>query len=279
MGKGKENIDVKSLVVLDRYLTILLESYPKPLRASELAEKAGTTKPAISKIRDRLLRVCDPKAMLFEKGFVLSSDNNSLQSLFLVFAGTGRHRKFLSSKLVQRFVSRKALHPKIIKKFPLYEKHFTPDDTEFMLTKILEATSKIEPKDLEIILKTYYFNRPSSLDPKAIPDLSSVVDKIQFNFKNKRELQKMFLIRDKFYLFIRDSLWKRIEKMEILESISASERPFYVKVYKHTTDFYLRRVFKQVTEPLIKAATDLELDLRTLPVEVGATAIIIGEKQ
>jgi len=273
---ARENVDVKSLIVLDRYLAILLESYPKPIRAAELAEKAKTSKSAITKIRERLLSVCDPKAMLFERGFVLSSDDGPLQSLFLVFAGTGRHRQFLSSKLVRRFVTQKALYPKIIKQFPKFETHFTAEDTEFMLTKILEATARIEPRDLQSFFKTYYFGKPAKLAVDTLPDISAIINKIQFKFKNQRDLQKTFVIRDKLFLFFRDSLWARIEKMDILDTLSSDERQFYIKTYKHTTDFYLKRSFEQLNEPLLAAAKNLGFSEKEIPVEIGSTVLVSG---
>jgi len=273
-GRNREKkIDVKALIALDRYLTILLEAYPTPINATDLAYKARKSKPAISKIRDRLLQVCDVNSMLFKKGFVLSSETQSIQSLFLVFASTGRHRKFLSSKLVQNFISRKAIHPKIVRQYPLYDKYFNEDDTAFIFTKLLDAIARIDPQDLEEILKTYVFASPSLFSSHNLPDLSKVIAQIEFKFKDKKDLEKMFSIRDKFFLFSRESLWAYIHNMEILKTLAGSERSFYIKVYKHTLDFYLKKIFSQLNEPLVKAAQKLSLKKEDFPIEVGSTIL------
>lgn len=277
MLKGREKtegkIDVKSLITLDRYLAILLDEYPNPIKAAELAQKTGKSKPAISKIRDRLLQVCDVNAMLFKKGFVLYPDIPTLQGLFLVFSATGRHRKFLSSRLIRDLITKKAIHPKIIKKFSLYGKYFTENDTTFIFTKILDAFSRVEPHDLELIIKTYILGNPTQWKLNSLPDIDPIINQMELKFKNKGDLEQAFSIRDKFYLFIRESTWARIHSMEILKNVTASERPFYIKIYKHTIDFYLKRIFNQLNQPLVKEAKKLSLSPETFPLELGSTIL------
>ena len=274
--KEKEKLDVKSLIALDEYLTILLEAYPQPVRAFELADKTDKSKAAVSKIRERLIAVCEANTLLLNKGFVLRSDTQSLKNLFLVFAATGRHRKFLSSKFVKGFISKKAIHPKICKAFPIYQKYFTGDDTEFIFTKLLEALSRIEPKDLQDLLQSYVVTNTSRIfNQNSVPNLEPVLHQIEFNF-NKKDLEKALQIRDKLYLCIQDYLWTQIHKMEILNTLSTEEKAFYIKVYKNTTDFYLKKVFGALREPIIKQIKKLGLEPQSFPLEVGSTILERG---
>ncbi|WKT58517.1 hypothetical protein QVH35_03795 [Candidatus Nitrosotenuis chungbukensis] len=271
-AKGAKT-DIKSLIVLEDYLSILLEAYPNPIRATDLAKKTDKSKAAISKIRKRILQVCDPKTMIFGRSFLLSDDLNTLQTLFVVFAAAGKHRQFLSSKLVRHFLSRKAIHPRIIEQFPTYAKYFEVGDTEFLFDKLLGMISKVDPKDLESLIKGYYING-SVLDPRNLPYFSKVLNKIQLEFKNDKELLRMLSIRDKFFYLIRDTLWSHIEKMSILDNLTQQERETYLNVYKHTVDFYLKKIFSQLNEPLVNAAITIGLNKNTLPLEVGSTALV-----
>ena len=263
-------IDTKSLLHLERYLSVLVNTYPQPIRASILAEKTQSSKPAITKIRERLMQICDLKTFALERGFVLSFDSNVLINLFLVFAANKHHRQFLSSRFVQAFFNSKRIHSVLVSNFPLYNKYFSEDDTKLLLDIILNNIATINPEEFRFLMKTISMH-PSSFTESAIwLNLQKIISKFQFTIKNENELYQIFSIRDKFFFLIRDSLWLFIENMKILESIGQEERSVYIAVYKNTIDFYLRRIFEALNEPISLAAAKSSLRIGRLSM-IGST--------
>src|SRR5438552_8887984 len=92
-----KNVDVKQLLPLEEYLAVLVQEFPTPIRATLLAEKSNRTKAAVTKVRERLLNVCDKTVMALDKGFLLLGNVDVIFALFLVFAANGQHQEFLSS--------------------------------------------------------------------------------------------------------------------------------------------------------------------------------------
>jgi hypothetical protein len=270
----KKDLSIKELITLYDYLAVLVEAYPEPVRATDLAERADKTKPAITKMRDRLMKVCDIKAMALEKGFILASSSDIFINLFLAFAANGRHQQFLSSKFVRTIIDSKNIHSMVIAKFPLYAKYFSQDDTNFIIHQAIAVASNMEPDDLKILVRALSKERPNFTDSDFLLRLQKVFDKLQFSIKNKDELYTALLLRDKLFFLIRDYLWSQMEAMEILKSLELPERDAYAKVYKHTIDFYLRRIFGSLTEPIKKAAAKSSINIDKISFDVGASVYV-----
>ena len=202
---SEKEVDVKNLLPLAKYLLILVESYPQPIRATVLAEKARHSKAAISKIRDRLMEICDPDLMAFEKGFVLSQNFNLIPSIFIVLLANGNHKKFLTSRFFRTFVSSQKVHDKIAAIFKPYGERFTPDETGFLIQKIAESIERLPSSDFEFLLRVLTSRKPSAVaELTSLQNVEKTIKKLEFTFKNKEEFTKTMVLRDKFFFLIRD---------------------------------------------------------------------------
>ena len=244
--------DIKSLMPLEKYLSILVDSYPEPMRASDLAKKTHHSKAAISKIRERLLQLCDTKSMLFEKGFVLHQDYNLIPSLFFVFLANGNHKRFLSSRFFKSLINGKMIHEKISGIFPPYGLHFSEEDTTFLVMKIIECIENLPPKDFQFLSKLISSRKPTSaLSLNSLTDILSVTNNLKFTLNSKEELMVTIHLRDKFFFFAREIIWAILQNMQILQNHDEKTREQYLSVYKDTADFYLRQIFERFNEPLL----------------------------
>lgn len=252
--KGKDQLDIKTLMPLEKYLEILVNTFPDPIRASDLAKETGHSKAAISKIRKRLLQICDPKPMLFEKGFVLTQNVNNVPLLFFVFLANGKHKRFLSSRFVKLLVNGKAIHERVSMLFPGYDQRFSEEDTTFIIQKLIDTLSKLPTDDFRFLYRLVTTKKPESLlTLKTFSDIQIALKKLEPTFNYEAELMKAAYIRDKVFFFIRDILWALIENLDILKKLQdENKRQSYLFVYKDTIDFYLQQVFSRFNESLLK---------------------------
>ena len=220
-----EELDVKALYPLVKYLIVLVDSYPEPLRASELAKKTGHSKAAISKIREKLLKICDPNPMLFKKGFILSRSFNLLPSVFIVFLAHGQQKKFLSSRFFKSIVSGKRVHEKLSEAIPAYGERFTQEDSTFLIQKIIESLEQLPAKDFQLLSKILISKKPTAVASLAsLGELQKTSKKLEFILHNEKELIQTIIIRDKFFFLIRDVLWSHMEDIQILKKMNESEK-------------------------------------------------------
>lgn len=267
--------DIKSLLSIEKYLSILIDSYPEPIRATDLADKTGHTKAAISKIRDRLLQLCDPKKMSFEKGFVLAENFNMIPTYFIVFLLHGKHTKFLSSRFFKALVSGKVIHQKISTLFPPWAQRFSEDDTTFIINKLIESIVNLSSKDFQFLYKLATSRKPTNLlTLKFLNDLSTATKKFKLSFNNKDEFLKALYLRDKLFFLFRDIAWIKITEIKILEKLDDKTRKAYMIVYKDTADFYLRQIFEQNSESLLKEGKKfMDKDVESM-IRIGVSQIM-----
>ena len=271
----QEEFDIRGLYQLEKYLSVLVDCYPEPVRAARLAEKTGYTKAAVSKIRERLVEICDRNPMIFEKGFVLSTKSNVLFSVFVVFLAHGNHKKFLKSRFFRAIIDGKRIHSKIISQFPIYEERFSVEDTTFFVKKIIESVERLPPKDFKFLVKIFSARKNEKLlFYQHMDNIRSIMNKLHFSLDNKNEVSRIISIRDKFFFLIRDFLWTKIVDMEILKKQDSKTRTAYEKVYKDTVDFYLRRTFKGFDESLLKSAKKFYPKDFKDRIEIGASHFI-----
>ena len=275
---SEKEVDVKNLLPLAKYLLILVESYPQPIRATVLAEKTRHSKAAISKIRDRLMEICDPDLMAFEKGFVLSQNFNLIPSIFIVLLANGNHKKFLTSRFFRTFVSSQKVHDKIAAIFKPYGERFTPDETGFLIRKIAESIERLPSSDFEFLLRVLTSRKPSAVaELTSLQNVEKTIKKLEFTFKNKEEFTKTMVLRDKFFFLIRDVLWVRIEEMKILRNLDKKTKTMHKNVYKTTIDYYLRDIFSNLNESLISAGKNFGKDVEG-QISIGSSHFLEDEK-
>jgi hypothetical protein len=263
--------------MLDKYVSVLVDAYPKPVRPTELAEKTGLSKPAVTKVRGRLMQLCSPKVMALDKGFLLVDDFNVFAKLFQIFAANGRHRQFFQSKFVRMFITSRPIHSKIQQVFPLYARYFDEQDTKFLVGTIIDIVSRLDPAELQYLMKSAARQMPITSDYRILIKLQKLIGDIHLSIRDDEELRRVLQIRDKLFFLTQDYLWGAVESMKILNELGQDERAIYISVYKHTIDFYLRQLFESFNEPIVAAATVSSIDMKDTKLDMGATVLVQGK--
>lgn len=273
---AKKEPEQRSLIPLIKYLEILVDSYPEPIRAIELADKTDHTKAAISKIRDRLLQLCDKNRMVFEKGFVLSESSNLIPQIFIVFLAHGKHRRFLRSRFFRALINPKKIYNAIATEYPLFGERFTLEETEFLIHKLVETIENLPERDFKFLLKLLSTKKPNKiLQLKSLESIQPIIKKLEFAFNSKEELLIAITIRDKFFFMMRDFLWAYIEGMEILKKQDSITRKNYISVYKNTIDFYLKVIFEKVEPSLLEASKKFLTKNMEPQIKIGASHLML----
>jgi len=241
---------------LRRYIGILANQYPRPVTRKELASLANVSRPAITKITERLYPVCDIKILLINKGFVLKTDKKSASQIIGAFLFTPTFGEFHRSPYVASVLDKLSLHGIISKALPEYSRFFTEQDTTFAaqlsLQVLAEGMKEMGTIELERLdQKEYAIAFAMKIGPIIEHSFSSL-----HRFVDQASLMQLLSFRDKLFFLFKALLEKQIRQMRILSTIddkTASEA--YIKVYLHTADFYLREAFsKFISAPIREVA-------------------------
>jgi hypothetical protein len=276
----KENSapDIRTLIALESYLTVLVREYPRPIRPVELANKTQHTKAAVSKLRVKLLKLCDERTMALDRGFLLKSDFPVLANLFQVFALTGKHREFLSSQYVKELFESERFHSMISAMFPLYARYFRVDDTSFLTDKILNITANVDPDELRRIIRLLS-GGPTKIIAFALGmSFSKILERVHFSINSQEELMKVIILRDKLFYLVKDFLWSRLDTMRIFKTMDMEKKQKYHEVYKNSVDFYLRQYFELTTEPIKQAAKASGITGITKFPAVGSAVLVFSSE-
>ena len=209
---------------------------------------------------------------------VLSQNFNLIPSIFIVLLANGNHKKFLTSRFFRTFVSSQKVHDKIAEIFKPYGERFTPDETGFLIQKIVESVERLPSSDFEFLLRVLTSRKPSTVaELAALQNVGKTIKKLEFTFKNNEEFTKTVVLRDKFFFLIRDLLWVRIEEMKVLTNLDKKTKTMYKNVYKTTIDYYLRDIFSNLNEPLISAGKNFAKDVEW-QIAIGSSHFLEDER-
>lgn len=264
--------EARELLQLVEYLAVLADAYPSPVNSTSLAHRLGKSKAAVTKVRERLLKVCDKTKMALDRAFVLRPDLDTVGVLLLVFAANGKHERFLKSRFITSLVGPAKVHAKLSATFPLYGQYFEEADTAFIVSKGLAALSSANPEALRSVARA--LSKPTNMMTSAawLQGAQQVIGGVKLEVKDRTDLERVLSIRDKLFFLVREFLWKAMQDMQILKTMPEENCETYVTVYKHTIDFYLRRVFEALNEPIRKAAEEAGLAIGGSP-QIGASVL------
>lgn len=268
-----QSITPFDLSPLEHYLVILAEEYPRSITSSELAHRAGVSRPAVSKIRSRLMRICQEDEMLYKRRFLLKDDTDTIWALGYAFGFQGHLKAYLRSRYLLTVLNIDRAYRLISDRFPLYGRYFLAEDTGFIIGKLLEMASNVEPIRWRALLKSMTEKRPQAAASQFVEHFAELLAGLRFTVNSREELQRIFIIRDRLFLLVRDYVWAAIERMEIIVKLDSRRRPVYMEVYKHTADFYLRRIFEWLNNPIIQAARESSLPVESKMLAIGATTV------
>lgn len=258
-NKGKDEFhELKGLV---GYVDALMDSFPEPISRKELAKKTGVSQPAITKVKNRLLNLCEQNAFLFSNKLILRTDETSWKLLSFYFLQM-KPTKMLLSNYGWQMIKLMNLHSKISEKIREYATHFNEKDTEIMTRIVLYnldnfqvvnqiRTSISDPQQRTMLLSIQY-----------VSAAQNILQKLDLPIEKAEDLRSVLTIRDKLFYFIRDLIWQQAQKADIMRELPTEEKATYLKVYSTTIDFYLKKLFGIGTNFIKQAAQRRNLEFK-----------------
>ena len=252
------------------YLSILVQEYPHPIRAVKLAERTTYTKAAVSKVRQRLMTVCDINRMVFDKGFVLRADMETFVNIFTSFVSRGKQQEFLSSNYAKTFLKSDLVYSELRSNWPMFAKYFTQEDTDFLIDKVLETISSINGNYLRQLFRGLLKSTGPDFG-HIYASVIKIIESIQLPITSQHDLEMILGVRDKLFFLIRDILWQVTNDLSILKAKTEEERKTYSSVYEGTIDFYLRKIFEEINKMLVKTAREKGFPFPMELMQIGST--------
>jgi hypothetical protein len=223
MAQNREKDEFHELEGLVGYIDVLMDSFPEPISRKVLAQKAGVSQPAISKVKNRLLGLCEHNAFVFSSKLVLRTDG-TFWRLFIFYFLQMKPTKMLLSNYGWQMIKRMNLHSKISGKIRNYALYFDEKDTE-IITRILlhnldnfQVVSQIRasisnPQQRTMLLSLQY-----------ISAVQNILQKLDLPIQEAKDLRDILTLRDKLFYFAKDLILHQIQKASILRELSTEEK-------------------------------------------------------
>lgn len=256
-GKGEFH-ELEGLV---GYIDVLMDSFPEPISRKELAQKTDVSQPAITKVKNRLLNLCEHNAFIFSRKLILRTDETFWKLLSFYFTQM-KPAKMLLSNYGWQMIKLMNLHSKISKRIREYAFHFNEKDTEIMTRIVLcnfrnfqvvnqIRTSISDPQQRTMLLSMQY-----------VSAAQNILQKLDLPIEKVEDLRSILTIRDKLFHFAKDLILHQVQKAGILRELSTEEKATYLRVYSATIDFYLMKVFGIGTSFIRQAAQRRKLEFK-----------------
>ena len=262
---------------MERYIEVLLEKFPTPITQKELAHETAVTKSAISKIRDRIVLLCDIEVLGYEKKLLLSSKTETFTRLLLFFFSRLKPQVFLKSNYLKSVVKRWNIHEKFKKHLAnlSYSDFFNEENTDKIVELVLHNLSiialpqhfnyheiKRAKKDVGFLMRFFaYF--------PVLDNLSSNLDLAIF--ADEKELIDLLRLRDKVFYFVLHNSLKAIQNWEVVTSIEENNtKKVSIEAYLKVVDYYARKYANDFTSKAAARAKKKGIAFKSKYFEIGA---------
>jgi hypothetical protein len=271
---------------IEKYIEVLLNKFPNSITQTELAKESLVTKPAISKIRDKLVPLCDLKVLGYKKKLLLSSDSETLFKLIFFFFSRMKLHVILGSNYLKFLIKKMNIHEELSKSLEnlSYTDFFDEQDTNIFLKILLFNLPKIKPPRFVIDSDL----SKSKLDEEGLMvrfiayfrNLDDIKSNFEiFVFDNEDELINLLRLRDKTYYFVRHNLEKALQNWEVVVEIKNEDKKnVYIEAYLTAIDYYALKIVNQLTEIMVTSAENKGVDFKKQYYAVGSLFKSIDNK-
>lgn len=250
------NGDLVSYGRLVKYFEVLVERFPESITHHNLAEGASVTRSAVSRVKNRIYDFCRVRDLIYRRKMILRTDPDIFWKLVGIFWFEGKLKMILLSRygkyMIGNMIDR--IHSELSTQIEGYSKFFNKNDTEWIVNKIvlhnlvfLDFVDNIKMKVANPEVRAYV------MSIRFGQALIGLIEKFEIPIENEDDLLHVLTLRDKSFFLIRDILQQMIEQMEVLRTLEEEEeRTMYKKVYLNTVEFYLRKIFEELTKIVIR---------------------------
>jgi hypothetical protein len=253
--------DLHEYEPLINYIDVLIESFPKPITRKELAKKTGVSTAAITKVGDRLLKLCDRNALVFSHKIILLKDE-TYWKLLSVYFFRQRLPQFILSNYGLEIIRLFNVHGKISAQVKEYPEYFTEKDTETMIKLLLYNLKNVN------VLTEFKANivdpqmRVMMLSMNYLATFGTVLQGLDLPIETSEDLTNILTIRDKAFYFSKRMILKRLSEASIMNTLTETEKKTYLEVYSGTVDFYLKRFLGVFTDLVVKVTQKRNLEFK-----------------
>jgi hypothetical protein len=242
---------------------------PNPLTHTELAARAGVSKPAVTKAKETLRDVCDLRELTYDR-FVLRDDAAGAGIVAQTYYNNGGITRFLGSRYVVFLVKKLGIHEELAKSWPAYGLVFDKADTDLMIEYVMSNLTFLE----DIRLAAKKLGSPAFyLQVHGLERLEPAFKRVRLPIEDESSLNEFLILRDKWFALLNQELSKTASTLSIMQKLSPRERETYARVYSQTIEYYLRQVFQMFSEDLAKSI-DSAIRLPPQYGEIGSFYVI-----
>jgi hypothetical protein len=247
-----EEPNMKTLEGLTNYLDVLVESYPDPINSTQLADKAGVSKAAVSKVGDRLFYFCSHK-MLAYKRFILRTDDVPAK-LFVLYITKLKPARFLNSRYGIAVLHKIGIHAKIKERFPDYSLYFDESDTDMLIRICVHNLDNLKIEDKISATIEGIQNKAVSVSMNYLEAFGVLINQFDLPLKNTEDLFEVLRIRDKGFFLAKLMILNQVKRAGIITESSDADKEKYIDVYSGTIDYYLKKALSTLTDLAQKVA-------------------------
>lgn len=260
---------------MERYLEVLIESFPKALTQKELAERANVSPSAVSKIKDRLFPLCEIEKLAFDSKLVLEPNFKLFRTIIL--KQLTEKKLFKTLRLVStdygELVINRAfdVHNYLSKGISFYSSVFSEEETKLMTKIVLRYLRSLklplaEETKFEKIFTTFSEMYPETRISEDEGFVLGILLGLQFKharfdwpIESKGEIHTLIILRDKLFYTLKHLLMYFSEELSFFKSLDEREKREYRLVCRKAIEYYLAKIFMVFTESLEMAANTKNL--------------------
>jgi len=274
-----------SISSIERYIEVLIESFPNGLTQRELAKRANVSPSAVSKIKERLFPLCEIEKLAFDSRLVLKPN---FQVFRTVIEEQIKEQKLLnvlrliSTEYGERVINVFDIHGYLVSRVPIYGFLFNEKETKLMTTIILRYIRSLgiplaKEKEFEGIIgsiRKYGFDDSQSEGFLLGILLSLKLTQLAVDWpvESEEELRILVGLRDKIFYMLKHALSNFTINLSIYKSLKKQEKEEYNAVCEKVINYYLRKIFTAFTESLEKAMTHKKISFDQRYKEIGLFA-------
>ena len=145
---------IEELKSVERYLWVLIDSYPSPVNQAEIASRTNVSRSAVTRIRDTLIKFCDLKSLAWERKLILKNDLETRMLLLAGFLWQGNVsdlKAYIGSHYFVEMVLDVDLFSKINESYPQYalDQYFSEEDITWSKKIIIDKLDRSKFKELQ----------------------------------------------------------------------------------------------------------------------------------
>jgi len=251
---------MESLKSLNKYVEVLVDQYPVSMTQTELAQKSGVTKSAISKVRNRLLELCDMRVVAFERKMVLRSDFETFERIFHHYFLRLRAERLFESKYAKHVLNEMQIYEKLSKSLERFSfsKYFDKEDVNWAINLVLQNVSSFQiQKDTFSVIASALGSEIESRELSEVIPYIQLVTRLLTDFQvvleTEVDLNRTLLLRDKLYFFVKNNLSKVLVELDVVNEIEdEEEKKAREELLSVIALHYLNKAIKQITQHIQK---------------------------